>query len=439
MSNLAEWLPNYKTQLGDFIDPHPTMDSLTADLPFVPAEQREGREFKVPVVVSLEQGQTADVTGDTFAINPARNSVMKEATVTGANLLYNARIPYDAMLRSRNGTGNGKSGGAFKDAFMLKTKMLMEQGEFYNEVAMHYGPGTGATIADDIGVIGTGGTGATLAGGVVVPITIATWAPGVWARMTNGLVDLYNAAGTTLIADNIVVNAVNPDYAPLASPPAPNITLQTTAATTTGGTTTPAALATVRIVVKGWAQKSCLGLVPQLKNQGLQFGINAAQYAVWKPKLVTVSSGTMTRLRMQSIGAAMFPYIGTGGMTFRASAPVFADMVEETDTFQQFTDSGEVRKVGANKLVYRSACGPITVKLDGMMKYGLMIGTGVDAKAVRTGASPLTFRGKGDEWFFTELQANAGSEIRCMANQAPFVHMPNRCVVVQGLTPNALI
>ena len=56
MSNLSEWLPNYKTQLGEFIDPHPTMDSLTADLPFVPAEQREGREFKVPVVVTLEQG-----------------------------------------------------------------------------------------------------------------------------------------------------------------------------------------------------------------------------------------------------------------------------------------------------------------------------------------------------------------------------------------------
>ena len=154
-----------------------------------------------------------------------------------------------------------------------------------------------------IGVIGTGGTGATLAGGVVVPITIATWAPGVWARMTNALVDIYNAAGTTLIADSIVVNAVNPDYAPLASPPAPNITLQTTAATTTGGTTTPAALATTRIVIKGWAQKSCLGLIAQLKNQGTQFGINAALYSVWKPKLVTVSSGTLTRLRIQAIGA----------------------------------------------------------------------------------------------------------------------------------------
>jgi hypothetical protein len=446
VSNLSEWLPNYKVVVGDFTDPHPTFDSLTADLPFVSKEEREGRSYNIPVVVSPEQGQTADVSGDAFAIRGARNSVMKEATVNGASLLYHARIPYDAMLRSRNGTGNKKQGNAFKDAFLLKTKMLMEQGEHYNEIAMHYGPGTGATIADDIGVIGpSGGSGSALnsGGGLVLPITIATWAPGVWSRLQNGLFDLYNSAGNTLIANNLTLSAVNPDYAPAGSPIAPNVTLTATTSgpdtTTTGASSNLAACYGGRLLPAGWAQKSCIGVVSRFKNQGIQDGINAATYAIWRPVQISVSSGSMTRLRIQSIAARMYSLGLTQGLTMRCCGPIFADLAEETELQREYTDSGEVRKVSATKLIYRTPAGPFSVKLDAMMKYGTVIGYGSQAKGKRVGSSPLTFRGKGDEWFFTELAGNAGSEIRCMANQSPFFDEPNKCFVVTGLTPNALI
>lgn len=439
MSNLSEWLPNYKVVYGDFTDPHPSSDSLMADLKFVPKESRNGRTYNVPVVVSLEHGQTADISGDAFAINAARNSVMKEASVDGASLLFNARIPYDAMLRSRNGTGNKRQGNAFKDAFEEKTRQLMEQGEFYGEVAAHYGPGTGATIADDIGVLAAGGTGTNLTGGVVVPVSIATWAPGIWMRMTNGLVDIYNAAGTTLVADKIAVTAVNPDYAPAGSPPGPNLTLTATTGTTTGGATAPAALAGTRMVISGWAQKGCIGVVSQFKNLGVQFGINAAAYNVWKPVQITNASGTLTRLKIQSIAARMYPQVGTAGMKMRVSGPVFADLAEETETQRQYIGDEEVRKVSATKLIYRTPCGPFEVLLDAQMKYGQAIGYGTEAKGVLVGSSPLTFRGKGDEWFFLELPSNAGSEIRCMLNWAPFFHKPNKCFSVTGLVPTALL
>ena len=446
MSNLSEWLPNYKVVVGDYTDPHPTFDSLTADLPFVGKEEREGRSYNIPVVVSLEQGQTADVSGDAFLIRDPRNSVMKEATVNGASLLYSARIPYDAMLRSRNGTGNKKQGNAFKDAFLLKAKMLMEQGEHYNEVAMHYGPGVGATIADDIGVIGpSGGAGTALnsGSGLTLPITIATWAPGVWSRLSNGLFDLYNAAGNTLIANNLTLSVVNPDYAPAGSPIAPNVTLVATTTgnqqTTTGPTSNLAACYGGRLLPAGWAQKSCIGVVSRLKNTGIQDGINAALYPIWRPTQITVSSGTLTRLRIQSIAARVYSLGVTGGFTMRVSGPIFADLAEETETQRQYVDDGEVRKVSPTKLVYRTPAGPGEIKLDAMMKYGTVIGYGKQAKGKRVGTSPLTFRGKGEEWFFTELANNAGSEIRCMANQSPFFDEPNKTFIVSGLTPNALI
>lgn len=442
MSNLSEWLPNYKVVYGDFQDPHPSEDSLTADLPFVPAESRSGRSFNVPVVVSLEQGQTADVSGDSFQIRDPRNSVMKEASVDGGTLLYPANIPYDAMLRSRNGTGNKRQGNAFKDAFEEKTRQLMEQGEYYNEVALHYGCGTAATIADDIGVLATGGTGASLTAGVVMPIAIASWAPGVFARLENALVDIYNAAGNTLVANNIIVQTFDPTYAPAGSPPAPNVSLIIntvgTNVTTTGQATAPAALIGTRLVPAGWAQKTCIGVISRLKNVGLQDGINAASYPVWRPLQVT-TTGTMTRLKIQSIAARLFPFGVKKGVKYRVPAPIFADLAEETEAQRQYVDSGEVRKVSATKIVYRTPCGPFEVMLDGMLKYGTSFGYGTEAKGVRVGSSPLTFRGKGDEWFFLELPGNAGSQIRCLSNQSPFFHQPNKAFVVTGHTPNALI
>lgn len=443
MSNLSEWLPNYKVVYGDFTDPHPNSDSMTAALPFVPKESRNGRTFNVPVMVSPEQGQTADVSGTAFAIRDARNSVMKEASLDGASLLYNGRIPYDAMLRSRNGTGDKRNGNAFKDAFELKTKGLMEQGEFYNEVAMHYGPGTGATIADDIGVVDSaGGTGTSLTAGVTVPLTIATWAPGVWARMTNALVDIYNAAGTTLLANNVTVSAINPDYAPGGSPKSPNVTLIGTTTgnqqTTTGGSLAIASIYTSRLVPAGWAQNSCIGVVSRVKNTGIQDGINAALYQVWKPVQV-VTTGTLTRLKIKSLMARMFPTgIRKGGKLW-ASAPVFADLEEEMTSQNHYWPKGEMSQVGTNELTYKSPCGPLSIMLDPMMKYGTAVFWGNEARAVRVGSSPLTFRGKGDEWFFLELQGNAGSEIRCMSNQTPFFYEPNKTAVITGITPNALI
>lgn len=442
MSNLSEWLPNYKVVYGDFTDPHPQSDSMTAALPFVPKESRNGRTFNVPVVVSPEQGQTADVSGTAFAIRDARNSVMKEASLDGASLLYNGRIPYDAMLRTRNGTGDKRNGNAFKESFELKTKMLMEQGEFYNEVAMHYGPGTAATIADDIGVLdNTNATGATFNAGITISVSITSWAPGIWARMTNALVDVFDSTGATLIANNVTVSAINPDYKNTGLK-TPSLTLTSTTTgnqqTTVGPTTAPAALNGARLVPAGWAQNSCIGVVSRCKNTGIQDGINAALYQVWKPVQVT-TTGTLTRIKLKSLAARMFPTgIRKGGKLWVA-APVFADLEEEMTSQNHYWPKGELEQVGTNTIVYKSPCGPITIMLDPMMKYGTAVFWGAEAKAVRVGSSPLTFRGKGDEWFFLELPSNAGSEIRCMANQTPFFYEPNKTAVITGFTPSALI
>lgn len=430
MSNLTNWLPNYKQVYGDFTDPHPTEDTLQSDLKFVAKESREGQAFNVPVVVSLEQGITPDVSGDAFALRPSRGSVIKNAQVNGATLLMTGDIPYDAMLRSKNGTGNGRQGNAFKDAFELKSVGLMEQMEHFVEASLLYGCGTSAAIGADIGVVQATVVGASLNAGQTCPITIQSWAPGFWARMTNGLVDVYAANGTTVIETQVVVTAVNPDYDPAGSPVAPNLLL------TKSGSAAVVAVGH-RIVPSGWAQTSCVGLETQLKNTGTLFGIPANTYSVWKPVRYSNASGTLSRLKILALMARMFPNGTRNGGNLYVSPPVFADLAEEADTLQRFVSEEEVKIQGANKLLYKSPAGVVTVKLHAMMKYGqaMFIPKGA---AERVGSSPTTFRGEGDEWFFLELPSNAGSQIRAISNQSPFVRMPNRCAFISNITPTSL-
>jgi len=312
----------------------------------------------------------------------------------------------------------------------MKTLGLMEQHEFYAELSMLYGAGTGAAIASDIGVVDSGVQGANLNAQQVCPFTIASWAPGIWARMTNALVDVYAANGTTLIAADVEVVSVDPDYAPSGSPKGPNVTLYKNGAT---GITVAAGH---RIVPAGWATKSCYGLETQLKNQGTLFGINAGQYSVWKPVRYSNASGPLGRQKLLALMARMYPNGGRNGGNLYVSPPTFADMAEEADTLQRFVGQ-EVKQQGDNKLLYKSPAGVVTVKLLPSLKFSQAFFMPKGAAEI-VGTSPITFRGEGQEWFFLEMPNNAGSQIRSISNMSPFVRMPNRCAWIDGIVNNGV-
>ena len=424
MSSLANWLPNYKQRYGDFTDPLPEENTIADFFAFVRQDQKPGIAFNFPIVVSLEHGQTADVSGTAFAFNSAVDSVLQNAQIDGATLGIIGNIPYDVSFKSRNGAGNGSTGGAFRTAFELKTDLLMKSMEFYREVSLLYGCGSGTTITCDIGVV-ISATGTNLGGGMVILISKATWAPGIWSNMLNAKVDFYASDGLTPVAGGSAgasITAINADTGQISA---------------TLAASTAVIAATHRVVMTGWRQKSCVGVEGICLNTGLLFNINAGTYPMWKCLQISAGSSSLSRSRVLGIMARLFPNGLTAGGSLFVSGPTFADLAEEADALQRYTgNTDEVKRQGANQLEYKSPAGMVTVKLHKYMKQGeaMFFPTG---NGKRVGSTDITFRGEGQDWFFLELPTNAGCQLRIMSNQAPILTMPYRCAIITLIVNSA--
>lgn len=421
MSTLANWLPNYKQRYGDFTDPLPEENTIADYFGFVKQDQRPGIAFNFPIVVSLEHGQTANVDGTAFALNAAVDSVLQNASIDGATLAMIGNIPYDVSFKSRNGAGNGSSGGAFRTAFELKTDLLMKSMEFYREVSLMFGAGTASTVAANLGVV-LSVTGANLATpGMAVTFTTQTWAPGLWTNMIGAKVDFFNAAGTAILAagDGVRVAAVNAD------------TKTVQFIRDAGGA---AVAATGQMIIPtGWYQKSCVGVESILQNTGTLFGIPAATYPMWKALQIDLAGTALGRAKILGIMARLFPNGLTAGGKLFVSGPTFADLAEEADALQRYTgNTDEVKRQGANNLEYKSPAGMVNVALHKYMKQGeAMFFPSGNGK--RVGSTDITFRGEGDDWFFLELPSNAGCQLRILSNQAPILTMPFRCAYIKNI------
>lgn len=424
MSTLANWLPNYKQRYGDFTDPLPEENTIADWFPFVRQDQRPGIAFNIPIVVSLEHGQTADNTGTAFAFNTAVDSQLQNAQIDGATLGIIGNIPYDVSFKSRNGAGNGSNGGAFRTAFELKTDLLMKSMEFYREISLMYGCGSATTITCDIGVV-VSATGANLGATQVVLFSKATWAPGIWSNMQNAKVDFYAADGLTPVAGGsagVAVTAVNADTGQVS------FFLAASTAVIAAGH---------RVIMTGWRTKSCVGIEGVLLNTGTIFNINAATYPMWKALQILNIATSLSRARILGLMARLFPNgLTTGGSLF-VSGPTFADLAEEADALQRYTgNTDEVKRQGANQLVYKSPAGEVTVKLHKYMKQGEAMFF-PQGNGKRVGSTDITFRGEGQDWFFLELPTNAGCQLRIMSNQASILTIPYRCGIITGIVNSA--
>lgn len=418
MSSLANWLPNYKQQYGAIENPIPEENTIADWFGFIPQNQRPGLAFNVPIIMSLEHGITADVSGTAFSFRAARDSVMKNAQVDGSTLAMIGNIPYDVTFRSRNGAKDGSGGGAFRSAFELKTMLMSQSHEFYRELSMLYGPGSTSTIACDIGVLASvTGTNLGTGTGNTTVITAASWSAGIWNHMQNAQVDIIASNGSTVRATDVDVSGVQPDTKSLLL-------------FKSGSTYLP--VAGDRLVPAGWLGKSCIGLEAIMKNTGTMFLIDANLYPSWKVVQHSAGSGQLTRAKLSGLAAKLFPNGSRKGGRLFTGAPTFADMANELDDDQRWISSEEAKRTGTNNIQYKSPAGVIDVALHAYMKDGhaMYVPAGLGK---RIGSTDITFRGEGDEWFFHELDNNAGCQLRTFSNQAPFLRIPYQCAYIPNI------
>lgn len=429
----------FTNRYGAFIDPLPEEDSLARFATWVPPQSRLGNQFIFPLQGSLEHGQTADVSGTVFNYNPDVPMTMVNATLDGFDWGMTARIPYSDMLRARNGVNQagGGSAGSYFAPLDLKVKGLMRSSTLYRELWLAYGPGTGSTIAADIGQLATAGF--TVSGGpnwnsasTVVKLKTQSWIAGMWNLMKNAKLEVLNAAGTALVG-------AAGQFIQISGIPSSSLTNVTINSTTS--TIVAAIAAQQRLLPFGWYQKCCVGLEGILNNTGSLFGIDAAQYNFWRA-LQVGSVGKLSRTIILGVCSQLFPNGLDQGATLFVSSAMFADLAEETmvlgsgatqNAATTFGSGEQTKRIGTNKIVYVAPTGEVTVQLYKFMKQGeaFLFGNGL---VKRGGASDVTFRGDGSQYFLNEVSGAAGYEIRCISNQAVFIETPYQCAILSGIT-----
>lgn len=415
---------DFTNRYAPFLNPLPRVNSFREYLKFCPQQDRSGAQYVYPVQAAISHGQTADKSGGAFGLNAARPGVELQAFLDGTDLIMRETFPYSAMLKARNGVSLQGDAAAYWDP-MDKVMMTTMRGmEHYNELMLMYGPGVGASLLVDIGVVGTPAVvsgGPTLAASPVINISRGSWAAGIWNNMgagggtgSGGLVDIYDTTGVTLRASNVQVLGVT--NAALGQ-------IQITQASP--GTYT--VVAGDRLTPAGWRTNTSLGVQGILENTGVFANISASVNPFWRARQQTQVS---TLDASQFIGACnkLMSNGGEGSLTAFCNPAAFsaitAGSVAATRWINSDGDSNGNKTQGVDRLQFKTATGLVDLVKHEYMKQG-QIWVLLDDEAIRVGASDITFRGaNGNEGFFLELTANAGSEIRAISQQAALLTCP---------------
>lgn len=421
MSTQANWDGVLKRRYAPFVNPLPPEHSLAEHFEFVGQERRLGENYNFPVLMSIEQGVTYDVSNTAFTLNAAIDSVTKNAQLSGATIMMSANIPYDMAAKTMNGSGDGDGGGSYWEAIDAKVKFTMMGAELHRELALAFGPGTASAALGNIGVIAGSVSGANLAAPQVVRLTVASFASGLWNMMINGLVDIYQSDGSTLRESNVTVTAV------------PSSTQTRLTLTKTGSTAVAAA--NDIIVPAGSRTKSCVGTQAILENATSLFGIDAAVYPSWRALSYSAAAAALTRAKILQMAARLHHSGLTEGGTLYVAAMTFQELVEETNLLQRYVDNfNGVRKQGTSSLIYESSIGAIEVKIYRFQKPGQAFFL---PKKIchRVGATDLTWSLPGsNQRFALELPNNAGYQIRMYGNMAPVIDTPWQCAIITAIS-----
>lgn len=385
----------YAKKLVDLI---PDGVKLLTAIPFVQQSERTGKNYNQPVVLGQEHGVTfAASSEDAFTLLPAVAGQIENAVVQGNALVLRSAIGYKAAQASIGSAQAFEQGTKFLIGNMLRsvTKKL--------EIEMLYGQigyGTVASVA-----------------GAVITIPVAEWAPGIWAGAEKMPIEIRNAAGSTSrgTANITAVSFENK-----------TITVDTLPAGT---------VATDVIWHKGAYGKEFAGIHKIITNTGVLFGINSADYALFKGNVYSAGAAALSFAKVQeAIALAVEKGLDSDVMVL-VNPNTWSDLLTDQAALRMYDSSYSSAKMesGAKELKFHGQNGMIEIVPSIYCKQGYAYVLSTD-EMLRIGSTDVTFNrpGKPGE-FFLDLPDVAGYELRLFCDQALFCSAPAKNVLISGI------
>lgn len=408
---------NFRIKYGPWIDALPEISSFADALPFK-TQGMLGEKYRVPFLSGIEHGHTASRQGGLFDLNPAIGAEVPFAELDGSTIMMRAQYAWDDVYASLNGASMSGSGdaGAYQDTMSLKMKAKGMGGSLYRDLALAYGPGSGAVCASNIGVIKTTASGDLTATRDVF-LTKASYIRGLWPSMRNALVDIYQSDGQTVRALNVQVYAVpnqNKTQVKFGPSTVTGAATSNTAAVITAGDI---------IVPKGWRLNSCIGFEAIMNTQtGLLFGVDVGLHSQFRTLQFSAANGALTRAKIREWAALIADNGSKRGGKLKVAGSAYAALAEEFSAFNRDNSMGGVKRQGESALVFETPAGDISVEVWDLAKQGQAIYLSNSCGAYRVGTTDNTMRPiKGlNEGFLTALIDKSGCQSVMYSNQAPF-------------------
>lgn len=404
----------------------PKASKLADMIPFVPSELQNGKHYEQPVVLAAEQGFTYSLdTQSAYDLNESIGMAMASAQVPGADIVLDSTVGYNQAARASH------SATSFKSVMSTKFENMLKSSQKRLEIAMLYGNQNIAKVSQQD--VGSPTTSLTFV------IDTAAWATGIWTGSENALIVFSKAS------DNTAVDSLKPFQVSKVDVDARAITVVVPSGASSSIANLEAAIEAYACNVNFYGSVSgsagtfayaeMAGLRKIITNTGSLFGIDAAQYDLWRGNVVT-TSGQLTMAKVLSATSKAVQRGLDSDAVVLVNPSTWADLASNLAALRRFDGSYSRKKAenGSEELEYISQNGALKIVSYNLIKEGDCFIFPED-KVMRIGARELGLNDPTrpeDEIFFT-IPGKAGVGLRAYTNQAIFLEAPAQAVYISGI------
>lgn len=369
-----------------------------------------GDYFEQPVRLALPGGFTRKAgngTAGAFDLNGAQGGAQKKAKVYGYQMTLQDQMAYEDLAKAaKAGPQAYKAAtGFFWEGLQLSMRKQLEI------MCLYGNKGLGTVSAYSA-------SNASYSNQPTITITLAEWAPMIWAGYEGAALSVMNGtSGTERGEANIVSVDIENRVIVLST-------------TVSGATQNDVAY------FKDGYGAEMIGLHDALsKTTGTLHNISVADYALWKSTQLALSSKAFS---FQFLKKGLAQAMAKGLMypiNIYASTGAVDDLIGDIHQMRT-VDKSEVRKIelGTDEVAYKFGGITATVKAHPMVKNGYAYGV-VPQFAKRVGSADIGFgmpgRDDGKVWF--DLETKAGIEGRMYTHQQIFSEQNGINIIWSGI------
>jgi len=386
-------------------------------------------------------GVPATPNGLTDVYNPTIPMQISKAYVSPPQLTLVSQISLDTVLRT-----NKNDSQAIEAVTVAAVKNIVDSCDLRLEVGMLYGDNGGAT---GIGTIASTGTVTSIDSthyAVVVTITQSEWAAAIWTTGEGAAIDIFSNTSTTspinsttsytLISSNTaqspVIAAVNPNTR--------QVTILADQTTASSISTSVSNGSTPVVRFGGMFGVDQVGLVTQLKNTGVLFGIDASTYNMWLPNQFDNQGSALTFTAINNAAArGARRGVGIEDMLVFVNPGGWADALTDQAALRRYgSEMPKKTEAGSLALEFLTQTGKLELQAHPFLKEGLCLIL-PKKRMRRVGTQDWTFlnfegaTGEAGEGVFEKLQtSNRFQAIRYTCQQI-FCSLPACATIMTGI------